>query len=614
MVARKSRGESKTPVSRSRWMRRPLTWRTVPRPLKTIPLTLAICPACRSRFSDWRTRPVRSSVPYITWWWWWFPHNCPGWWHSCRPGSHIPCLSFLLRQIHHSYEVQELRLVDDLGYGWEQCCYRVIRDIWIVCWALMFHWNLVQWWMVMLEGQSWQWNIVGNLYWVVLWRANNPCWASTWCWCLPGRLIHAWWAGVLRCAGSARPLDMCYLRLPCRVGCLCWVGSLWQLQAGHLCWVGSLCRVGNLCRAVRPWRHVSCRDCICRLLRHLHSTFFIPTIAGWLGMVCSRCPVPGHRWRCRKLRWTTSTTHVTCLLCPSRITRQITTAGGLAPWKGWGCRLSYRTACPVLSRPPRWPLLSRWITMMRSGRSCRAGHWTPLPASVTGLSRSWCWTAMITAGTTGRATPFGRVSGRTMVTGITVSAPIFISGTVVMRIRPRLRPGLAIGLWRSDHFRLHSAGTIARGWLVRLGLGLGLVRSLLVRLTTLLFLRSQNLLMCMELDAVVHGILQLFGSRGGFPLQHLRLCLLLSIPVFWQPCFAHSAWRLSGAFMPALAEATLLTTLVVIASSLKCEHLGNLVRLLAKMNADHVSSSSCNTNRLRHQSRNKPRFLTKFSD
>ena len=51
------------------------------------------------------TAPWRP-VPCITWrrWWWWLPHKCPGWRHNCRAGSHIPCLSFLLRQIHYSYK------------------------------------------------------------------------------------------------------------------------------------------------------------------------------------------------------------------------------------------------------------------------------------------------------------------------------------------------------------------------------------------------------------------------------------------------------------------------------------------------------------------------------
>ena len=62
---------------------------------------------------------------------------------------------------------------------------------------------------------------------------------------------------------------------------------------------------------------------------------------------------------------------------------------------GWECRLVRWTTPPVLGmRPPRWSLLSPWIMMITS-RSCCTRHWTPLPASVTGPSRSWCWTVML---------------------------------------------------------------------------------------------------------------------------------------------------------------------------------------------------------------------------
>ena len=97
-------------------------------------------------------------------------------------------------------------------------------------------------------------------------------------------------------------------------------------------------------------------------------------------------------------------------------------------------------------------------------------------------------------------------------------------------------PGRAIGLGRSDHFRLHTAGTVTRCWLV----GLWLVVSWLVWFTTLFLLRSrQSLLRRMDLNAVVHGFLQLLSRWGCLPLQLLRLCLLMSVPFFWQPCFAH---------------------------------------------------------------------------
>ena len=420
-------------------------------------------------------------------------------------------------------------------------------------------------------------------------------WVGMLCWSLPGRLIHAWRAGTLWCAGSARLFHMCCTRFPCRVG--------------------RLCRVGSLCQAIRPWRYVYCWDCICSLLRHLHRTFIMPTIAGWLGMVCSPCPVPGHRWRCRKLCWTTSTTLATCLLCWSRMTRQITTAGSLARQQGWGCRLGHWTAYPVLgTRPPRWSLLSHWIMMMRTGRSCHARCWPALPASVTGPSRSWCWTVMITAMAVGRVTPFRPVSRRTTVSGVgmKVSAPIFISGTVVMTIRPRPRPGCAIGLWRSHHFRLHPAGTVTSGWLV--GLWLWFVMSRLVRLTTLLFLRSQNPLRCMDLDAVVHGILQLLSRRGGFPLQLLRLGLFMSVPVFWQPCFRHCTvfvWCIHARPRWSNTVDNAHGYRLVSESESTCEI---SVRLLVKRTVDHVNPSSCDFDWLRHQTRNKPGVFIKFGD
>ena len=97
-----------------------------------------------------------------------------------------------------------------------------------------------------------------------------PCWLDMRCWSLPGRLIHPWQADTLCCAGLARLFHKRCTRLPCWVGRL---PGLWQ--AVRQCWVDSLCRVSNLCRAVRPWRYVSCRDCICRLLRYMHRTFLV---------------------------------------------------------------------------------------------------------------------------------------------------------------------------------------------------------------------------------------------------------------------------------------------------------------------------------------------------
>ena len=172
----------------------------------------------------------------------------------------------------------------------------------------------------MFEDQSWQWNIrLGNLCRVVLWCNSTPCWLGMRCWSLPSRLIHAWRAGTLCCVGSASPFHTRCTRLPCRVGRLCWVDSLWGpaisagsaacagsaisagpsargvtslarslWRAGRLCWVSSLCRVGNLCPAVRPWHYV----CICRLLRHLHRTFLVHS-----------CPpsLKWHCWQCSRL-------------------------------------------------------------------------------------------------------------------------------------------------------------------------------------------------------------------------------------------------------------------------------------------------------------------------
>ena len=169
------------------------------------------------------------------------------------------------------------------------------------------------------------------------------------------------------------------------------------------------------------------------------------------------------------------------------MTRPITMTGGLVLRQEWGCQLGRWTAYPVLGmRPTQWSLLSRWITVTRTGNSCCAGRWTPLLASITGPSWSWCWTVMNTGMATGLVMPFRPMSGRTTVSGIEMmaSARILISGMVVMTIRPRFRPGRAIGPGLWDHFHLHPAGTVTRGRLV--GLWLWLVTSRLVRLTTLL--------------------------------------------------------------------------------------------------------------------------------
>ena len=556
-------------VWRSRWMWWSWTWGTV-RAFKTI----VICPGCRSRLSQWRVRDRNLSGVL----WRWLPDNCPGCKNGCRAGILISWHSFLLHQIHHSNEFQKLHLIEELGNGRENHGPRIHWYIWVVCWTLMCYWNLVQWWLIM--DQMWQWNVVRHFSWMILWWAGALCWVGTRCWLQPGRLIHAWRAGALCCARSARLLHKCDLRLPCRVRRLCQVGSLWR--ASGLCQVGELCRVGNLCRAVRPWRDVYWWNW---LLRHVHSTFF--TTAGWSRSMHSRNPMCGRRHSYRKICWTTSTPF-TRLLRRSRITRQVSTAGGLAPWQGRGCRLGHWTAIPVLSTRPPWrPRLSHWIAATRAGRSCRPGHWIPFPASVTGMSWGMMMDvySMVTAVAMGRALPFRRVSRRTTVAAVTVPAPFLIPGAFVMLIRGRLSSGRAIELRWADHLWLYPTGTTLRGWFV--GLGLRFVMRSLVRLPTSLFLQSQGLLRSVDFNTIINRFLQLFGS---FPLELLRLGFFVRVPILRQPWFTDSARRLSATFMAPFIEPTLLSPACASASTWETS-----ARILGKMNADHVSPPSCNT-------------------
>ena len=168
--------------------------------------------------------------------------------------------------------------------------------------------------MVMFEDQSWQRNIpLGNICRVVLWRTSAPCWLGMRCWSLPSWLILARRAGSL-CgtrssrlfrqdggpsvsAGSAACTRSAIFARPstCGVTSLLLPGCLWW--AGRQCHVGSLCRVGNLCRAIRPWRYISCRDCICRLLRHLPHTFLVHSCLSSLKRHCWQ-----HSWLSPHLR------------------------------------------------------------------------------------------------------------------------------------------------------------------------------------------------------------------------------------------------------------------------------------------------------------------------
>ena len=104
MAARKSNGE---PGNLSgdldeRWRSR--AWRTV-RVFKTITLR----PGWGLGLSHWRAGPLRCPVPYMMsrQWWWWLSDDCPGRINCCWTGRLIPWLSFVLRYIHHSNEVNK---------------------------------------------------------------------------------------------------------------------------------------------------------------------------------------------------------------------------------------------------------------------------------------------------------------------------------------------------------------------------------------------------------------------------------------------------------------------------------------------------------------------------
>ena len=125
----------------------------------------------------------------------------------------------------------------------------------------------------------------------------------------------------------------------------------------------------------------------------------------------------------RDTRWSVEPRLLWRLLWRSRMTRQVSTAGGLTPWQVSGCRLGRWTAIPALSTRLPWrPLLSHWIVATRVGRSCCPWRWIHF------LTWRWGQTSMFTAVVVGWTSLFRQVPRGTMVAGVTVLAPILIPG------------------------------------------------------------------------------------------------------------------------------------------------------------------------------------------
>ena len=366
-------------------------WRTV-RAFKTI----AICSGCGTRLSHWRPRPLRSPVLYITsrQWWWWLPDSCFGCRNGCRAGRLILWLSLVLRYIHHSHEVNKLHLVDVLGNGPENSSLLIHWYILVACWTLMCHWHLIWWRMVIPWHQTWHGVTVWPNCRLVLWRVTPPTllsWPSVPGWqpvkgqpCLPGR----------------QPL-------PDR-----------QPLLGHPP-VTSRLLVELTLDFSDTWT-----ICIAPLLDYVDRSVVKPLCVGVD----------------RDTRWSVEPRLLWRLLWRSRMTRQVSTAGGLTPWQVRGCRLGRWTAIPALSTRLPWrPLLSHWIVATRVGRSCCPWRWI--------LFLTWRWwrTSVFTAVVVGWTSPFRQVPRGTMVAGVMVLAPILIPGSSVMPISARLSPGHAIG-------------------------------------------------------------------------------------------------------------------------------------------------------------------------
>ena len=218
----------------------------------------------------------------------------------------------------------------------------------------------------------------------------------------------------------------------------------------------------------------------------------------------------------RDTRWSVEPRLLWRLLWRSRMTRQVSTAGGLTPWQVRGCRLGRWTAIPALSTRLPWrPLLSHWIVATRVGRSCCPWRWI--------LFLTWRWgrTSMFTAVVVGWTSPFRQVPRGTMVAGVTVLAPILIPGSSVMPISARLSPAHAIRPRRAYDLQLNCARTALCGWFV--GLGFRLVVRWSVQFLTLLLLGSQGFFWSVDFNTIVHRFLQLFGCCGGFSLELLGL-------------------------------------------------------------------------------------------